>query len=300
MRNLPKKSIIKTLSCLVFSFCINTAFSQLEKRPISLNEESKKYLEIFKDSMSIDDPFSMIGIGYLDVYMGNNTRGNNIMEYGLSKMPKPDYEIYHELSVQNTKNGNYKQAIKYLDLAANLNLEVYGYYGWVLLYYYRDYAKALTYLEKYDSLTPNFSDFPAGENINYLKGMAYFNQGNYDKALQEFNKYIQETTAKSGEDWVEVSTFYYKGLCYQRQNNYKEAILNYDKAIKYYDTFPEVYYYRGVCFEAQKENTNALKDFNKSKELIQKGFRKKDVYIEIFEPVYLQDVELSIGKYLNK
>ena len=47
MRNLPKKSIIKTLSCLVFSFCINTAFSQLEKRPISLNEESKKYLEIY-------------------------------------------------------------------------------------------------------------------------------------------------------------------------------------------------------------------------------------------------------------
>jgi tetratricopeptide (TPR) repeat protein len=271
-------------------------FSQEEEKnkSLELDDETKLYIESFKDSMPIEDPITLIGIGYMNVYMGNNVRGNAIMNYAINKIPEPDYEMYHELSVQNTKNGNYKQAIIHLDLAANLNPEVYGYYGWIMLYYYRDYARALTYLEKYDSLTPNFSDFPAGENINFLKGMAYFNQAKYDTALKEFDKYIQETTTKSGEDWVEVSTFYYKALCHQFQNNYNEAILNYDKAIKYYDTFAEAFFQRGICFEAQQDKTKALKDFNTSKELIKNGFRKKDVYIEIFQPVYLQDVEAAM------
>lgn len=270
-------------------------FSQEEKREVVLDDSTKSYIESFKDSLQIDNPYNLLGIGYFDVYMGNNQRGNAIMEYALSKIPNPSYELYHELSVQNTKNGNYKLAVKYLDIASKLNPEVYGYYGWIMLYYYRDYERSLRYLEKYDSLTPNFSDFPAGESINYLKGMAYMNLNKYDRAIQEFDKYIQETTLKSGEDWVEASTFYYKGLCLQYQQNYSDAIINYNKAIKFYDSFLEAYYQKGICYIALGEQKMAMDDFQKSGELIQIGFRKQDVYIEIFHPVYMQDIEKQIA-----
>lgn len=290
-----KKNLLLKEMCLFIHLLLSSfLFTQEKKQEVVLDESTKSYIESFKDSVKIDNPYNLIGIGYFDVYMGNNQRGNAIMGYALSKIPNPDYELYHELSVQNTKNGNYKLAFQYLDIAAKLNPEVYGYYGWVMLYYFRDYERALKYLEKYDSLTPNFSDFPEGENINHLKGMAYMNLKKYNRAIEEFDKYIQETSLKSGEDWVEVSTFYYKGLCFQFQKKYEDAIINYNKAIKYNDSFTEVYYQKGYCHIALGEKTNAKDNFQKSKELFQIGLKKQDVYIEIFHPVYIQDIEKAI------
>lgn len=297
---MKKNNVGPKALCILIQLLYNSfLFSQEEKQEVLLDDNTKLYIESFKDSIPIDNPSNLIGIGYFDVYMGNNQRGNAIMEYALSKIPNPNYEVYHKLSVQNTKNGNYKLAVKYLDIASKLNPEVYSYYGWVMLYYYRDYERALIYLEKYDSLTPNFSDFPVGENINYLKGMANMNLNKYDKAIQEFDKYIQETSLKSGEDWVEVSTFYYKGLCLQYQQKYNDAIINYNNAIKFNDSFAEAYYQKGSCYTALGEKTMAMDNFQKSKKLIQMGLRKQDVYIEIFQPVYIQDIEKAMASTLK-
>ena len=287
------KKLLFLISFVLLKF--NTIYSQIIKNDsIILNAESIKYINLFKDSVSIENPYELINIGYLDLYMGNNQRGNEILNFALNNILKPDSEIYHELSVQNTKNGNYQIGFNYLNQAAELNPEVYGYFGWVMLYYYRDYVRAIKYLEKYDSLTPNFVDYPIGENIHFLKGLAYLQLKSFEIAIFEFNNCIDEITNKNGENWVEESTFYYIGLCYQMQKNYKKAIWFYNKAIKYNKFYTEAYYQRGLC----RLELNNLKKFNKdllhSRELIMKGYRKSDSYLEIFHPVYLQDIE----KYL--
>jgi len=66
------------------------------------------------------------------------------------KVEEVSAEDYHSLSVQNTKNGNYSIAIAALEKAMELDpKEISPYYGWVLLYYYRDYEKSLKILEQY-------------------------------------------------------------------------------------------------------------------------------------------------------
>ena len=86
----------------------------------------------------------LISVGSIDINYGNNERGNAIIEFSLSKIKNPGENVYHAISVQNTKNGNYDIAITALEKAYVISPNDFGaYYGWVLLYYYHDYKKAL-------------------------------------------------------------------------------------------------------------------------------------------------------------
>ena len=277
---------------IIHFFFIKSNFCQNNLNDNLLDSNTLHFIESFKKGKELS-PNDIIGIGYFDVYMGNNIRGNQIMEYGLKQISSPSYEIYHEISVQNTKNGNYHQAVKYLNLAAKLNPEVYGYYGWLMLYYYRDYSKAISYLEKYDSLTPNFTDYPSGENINYLKGLAYLNQKKYSFSIDFFNKNITEVKKTIGEKWIDPSVFYYLGIAYYSIGNFKLAKSNLKKALKYNSQFCEAYFYLA---KIEKNKNNRLNKLLKAKQLLINDFTKQDVYVEIFNPIYLQDIENEIQK----
>jgi tetratricopeptide (TPR) repeat protein len=287
------------LKIIVICCCFLNSIDCLsqEKTKIVLSQEEQNFVDSHKDSIPIENPYGLISIGYQDIYMGNNLRGNKIMALGLERIKKKDYELLHELSVQNTKNGNYSIAYDYLKEAASLNPDVYGYFGWVMLYYYRDYKRALNYLTIYDSLTPNFSDFPAGENLYMLKGLSYLMQKNYENAILEFSKYIKETSISIGEKWVDVSTFYYIGIAMLNSGNDKAAIKYFNLAIKYNPHFLEAFYERGKCFNRLGKKKKGIKNLQIAKQLFIQGYQKTDVYVEIFYPVYLQDIVKEIAKY---
>ena len=280
---------LKLISSFLVLLVVFPSNSQ-EKLEFTLTHEDQTYIQSFKDSMPLDNPMALIGIGYLDVYMGNNERGNRVMQYGLSKIEEADFEVLHEISVQNTKNGNYALAYKYLTQAAELDPEVYGYSGWVMLYYYRDYKRALKYLTIYDSLTPNFSDFPMGESLFYLKGLAYMQLEKYDEAVIEFDKYIDEITVKNGIDWVECSTFYYKGISLLKIGKNKEALKSFDQAIENNKYYPEALFQKSLLLKKNER----LRVLQQAKILFKEGYARQDTYIEFFDSIYLQDVERAI------
>lgn len=239
-------------------------------------------------------------LGYSDVYNGNNERGNEIMEFAISKMENPDAQVFHALSVQNSKNGNYDISIKALEKAYELDsYEGGAYYGWVLLYYYHDYEKSLHILNLQDESTPNFNDWPMGECIHYLKGLAQMQLEDYDSAIKEFDISIANTVVDLGEEWVDYQVFLNKGIVMFRQKKYKDAIKQFRKVIKYNDTSSEAYYYLGqVQIELNLQN-QACENFNQAYELIKKGHKSSDVYVELFHEIYLQEVEQYLLKYCN-
>ncbi len=233
-------------------------------------------------------------LGYSQVYNGNNERGNKIMSYAISKIKKTNAEIYHALSVQNTKNGNYDIAISALEKAYKLNPNEAGdYYGWVLLYYYHDYEKALEVLNIYDDSTPDFSDWPMGECIHYLKGLAYKELGQYELALQEFNTSIENTSKEHDENWVDYQVFLNKGISLLHLERFDKAIIIFRKTIENYDKCSEAYYFIGL---AQLELNDGLgcENLNKAYSLISQGYKASDIYVELFHEIYAQQVEQSI------
>jgi tetratricopeptide (TPR) repeat protein len=250
------------------------------------------YLKTFKDSVDLQSLGAIFQIGYQDIYRGNNDRGNRIMEFVFSHIEEPSSELLHSASVQNLKNGNYALANNYLSRAAQINNDEYGYFGWVMLYYYRDYERALVYLDKFDALTPNFSDAPVGENINYLKGLTYLQLDKIEDALENFDKYITETTNEVGEDWVEVSTFYYKGIAHYKLGEYNKAKEAFELAIKYNENYTEAYYYLYLTMKSLNESEDIYYPaIEKAKELADNDNFRRDTYVTYFFPVYVKMID---------
>lgn len=233
--------------------------------------------------------------GYQSIYYGKNDRGNDFIEYALSKRDTITYEDYRGWSVQNTKNGNYAIAIDKLEKAMKINpQEVSAYYGWVLLYYYRDYEKALSVLEQYDAYTPRFSDAPMGEDVHYLKGLCQMQLRQYQKAIDEFNTYINNLATTNTEDYVDVYTFVQKGRCLTQLGKFNEAINAYKKAIKYYKDCTEAYYFMGLTQLEMNQKESACTNFNIALDLINNGFKSSDNYVEYFHEIYPQQIKNSI------
>jgi tetratricopeptide (TPR) repeat protein len=242
----------------------------------------------------------LIGLGSIDVNYGNNERGNAIMEFALSKIKKPSESTYHAISVQNTKNGNYNIAITALEKAYKINPDEMGdYYGWVLLYYYHDYKKAITILNKYDDLTPNFSDYPVGECIHYLKGLAYKELGDFELALKEFDLSIKYAVEDHDESWIDYQILLNRGITLFYQNKNQEAITEFERVIKNYNECSEAFYFKGLALVNLNKKDEACSSLTKSLELIKKGYKSFDSYVELFHEIYEQDINEAISKNCN-
>ena len=242
----------------------------------------------------------LIGVGSIDINYGNNKRGNAIIEFALSKIKNPGENVYHAISVQNTKNGNYDIAITALEKAYVINPNEFGeYYGWVLLYYYHDYKKALAVLSRYDDLTPNFSDYPMGECIHYLKGLAYKELGDFELALKEFDLSIKYVVENHDESWIDYQILLNRGIILFYQNKNEEAITEFERVIKNYNECSEAFYFKGLALVNLNKKVEACSSLTKSLELIKKGYKSFDSYVELFHEIYEQDINEAISKNCN-
>lgn len=243
---------------------------------------------------------SMINLGNTQLYYGNNKMGNSLIKYGLSHLDYQSADLLRATSVQNTKNGNYNASIPALEKAYQLNPNAVGdYYGWVLLYYYRDYTRALKVLNAIDKSTPNFSDFPMGECIHYLKGLAYKELKNYNEAIKEFDISIENETKTNGENWVDYQIYLNKGICLYSINKYSEAIRAFKLTLKQNEDSSEAHFYIGLSQLKLKQRPMACQSFLKAKTLIEQGYKSSNGYVELFHEIYLQDVDSALQNHCN-
>ena len=291
MRNI----ILLSAIILLFSSCSENA---TQAQSISEKYDLQPYL-LKLDSLGNDvgNDTLLLQIGRYNNYYGKNKRGNALIEFALSKRDTITDEDYHDWSVQNTKNGNYAIAIDKLEKAMEINpRECSAYYGWLLLYYYRDYEKALMVIEQCDAYTPNFSDAPMGEDVHYLKGLCHMQLNRYQKAIDEFDIYINNLATTHGEDFVDVYTFVQRGRCLSELGRFEEAVLSFKKAIKYFEKCSEAYYYMGLTQLKLNKKDNACSSFHLALDLINKGNKSSDNYVEYFHEIYPLQIEAVIEK----
>ena len=291
-----KNIILLSIIILLLSSCFE---NEIQAQSIKEEYDIQPYL-LRLDSAGYDiaDDTLMFRIGYQINYIGKFDKGNALIEYALSKRDSVGAHDFQSWSVLNSKNGNYAIAVERLEKAIEMDFaEEAGYYGWLLLYYYRDYEKSLTILEKYDALTPDFSDAPMGEDIHYLKGLCHMQMNHYEKAIAEFDTYINNLAATHGEDFVDVYTFVQKGRCLKVLGRHDEAILSYKKAVKYDGECSEAYYFMGLTQLEMNKKGVACTNFNIALDLIKKGNKSSDGYVEYFHEIYPQQIELSITEY---
>ncbi len=236
-------------------------------------------------------------IGSQMQWFGYDKEGNEMIEKSIKKLKNFSASEYHIVSIQNTKNGNYNKAIEYLDKASELEpKEVDGYYGWLLLYYYRDYEKALFHLNRYDLFTPDFDDYVGDDNILYAKALCYKELGQYTKALELFDNAIKSELKEHDESWISHQVYFQKARTLHLLGEQKKAIEYYDKTIKLWDKSAESFYYKGLAQIEINDSLVGRENLNIALDLVTKGYKTSDSYVALFDEVYQMEIEKTINE----
>lgn len=98
---------------------------------------------------------------------------------------------------------------------------------------------------------------PDNENLLDLRGMAHYDTGEYDLAIQDFTKIIRLKPNS-------IDAYYRRGMAYYKKNENDNAIKDLSKVIQLDESYAYAYYMRGVIYYNQGKYDEALKELNKS------------------------------------
>ena len=101
--------------------------------------------------------------------------------------------------------------------------------------------------------------------ISFISGMASYQSGDFQKALDSFEPILLE---KNVSTYIDPVTLYFKtGTSYLRLNSYERSIENYDHLLTLDANYTDAYYNRGLAYSYLKDYSRAVQDFDKVIEL---------------------------------
>ncbi|MFN8655516.1 MAG: tetratricopeptide repeat protein [Candidatus Obscuribacterales bacterium] len=124
------------------------------------------------------------------------------------------------------------------------------------------YDDAIQAFDKAISLDPGHSKAYAS------RGSALSDQGNYEKALADLTKAID--LAKEANDQAVLSEYYFnRALAYSRMQKYKEGIADFDMAVQMSPNDPDYYNGRSRAYYFAGDTNASIKDAGEALELNQ-------------------------------
>ena len=121
--------------------------------------------------------------------------------------------------------------------------------------------KPLNFLLESQPSSKGLADSGVVTAEEYLaRGIEYYNKGNFDQAMSDFNKAIKLKAAYT-------RAYMYRGLAYVAKNDLDKAIDDYNKALTLEPKNEEAYYIRGIAYSGKKDIDKAIADYNKAIEL---------------------------------
>lgn len=204
-----------------------------------------------------------------------------------------DQAVY-ELSVAYLKRGMPHKWKPQYDKAVLLDsVERIPWRGYLYLWFYRDYKKAIADFDASDILTPNFIDRPQGQSVDYWRGIAYLGLKDYENSITYFDKYIQLEIKEAGEGWVELTAFLYRGIAHYESGNYEKSLTNFDLLLKYSDDlYADGKYYKALVYNQQGKVSEAKILINSAIEDFKNGYYNNRPYVEALREIYLEDLEI--------
>ncbi|MGQ9577733.1 MAG: tetratricopeptide repeat protein [Candidatus Aminicenantales bacterium] len=114
---------------------------------------------------------------------------------------------------------------------------------------YQDATRVLT------SLVREFGSSEFGDEINFALGECYFNQGDYNRALKQFEAVL----VRPQYSYIKPEAMYGVGLCYIMMGNYRKAQMTLEKLAKEpgYNTDPRTNFALGVLYYFQQSYEQA-------------------------------------------
>ncbi|MDW8158702.1 MAG: tetratricopeptide repeat protein [Bacteroidia bacterium] len=120
----------------------------------------------------------------------------------------------------------------------------------------------MKYILLFTGIIIGYASYCKSQNthINYLnRGREYFEKGQYDFAIYDFEKALQDN--------AELEGYYWRGLCHYHLKNYKQALADFDTLLSKNPHFTQAYLQRGKIHIRFQNYNQALADLDKAAKL---------------------------------
>lgn len=257
------------------------------------------YKKEFSDAEKMNISKQFLGGTNYHFYQGSVTE-QFVLKESFSLNPQ-NSDTWRYAGLSYLKRGMAKEMMHYWAKAVELNpVKWQGWRGYNYLYLYRDYKRAIGDFDATDTLTLNFTDYPQGQSVDYMRGICYFGLDDYQTAIKYFSKYIDEVISESDESWVDTYAFLYRGLTFEKLGKSETALADFDLALKYYPNLSDCLFHKSRILHKRGEYEEALRLVRKAKIFFKQGYYHQRPYIEVHEQIYLLDIELLEESILSK
>ena len=226
---------------------------------------------------------------------GNYYQGSVPEQFLLEEAQYFDSEnaaIWREMSVAWLKRGFGVKMAPYYQKAVELDPEKWiGMRGYIYLYFYRDYGRAIADFNATDTLTKDFVDHPQGQSVDYMRGICYYGLTDYNKALAYLNKYIESVMEKEGEAWVDPYAVLYRGLTFEKVGLDHRALEEFDRVIRIYPNLSDPFYHKARIMTKKGKFVLALNLIGDARKYFERGYFHRRPYVEVLEQFYLADIK---------
>ncbi|NQZ75261.1 MAG: tetratricopeptide repeat protein [Ekhidna sp.] len=269
-----EKSQIYFLS--LFLLCVGSSCSETQWYKKEFSEEVKKQYS----------PQLRAGRGYY--YQGSVPEQFQNKE--AMKMDSTDADLWREFGTARVKRAILDEMYYYYDGAVTRKPEKWaGFRGYLYLYFYRDYYRAIADFNLGDEANGQV-DFSQGQSHDYMRGICYYGLEDYQATIDAMDKYIDKVVEEEGESWVDVYAFLYKGLALLNQEKLDDAMVEFDKVLKYYPNLSDCFYHKARIYIARGQFDLALIALETAEEKFKQGYYHQRPYVEVLDQIYLQDI----------
>lgn len=201
-------------------------------------------------------------------------------------------DIYREYGAALVKRGFAAKLHEEYAKAVALNPEGWqGWRGYLYLYFYRDYERAIFDFDAIDALTPDFVDYPQSQSVHFMRGICYLQLDQYDKAIEYFDMHIAHETREAGLDFITAPTFLFKAIAHWKKGDMKSAKETLDIGLSVDSKNADLLYWMAKYHREMGDETTANGYIEKAKKQFLAGYHNHRPYVEEFYQTYWADLE---------
>jgi len=209
--------------------------------------------------------------------------------------------VHREIGVPYLKRGFPVEFSKYYAESANLNPKDWqGWRGYLYLYFYRDYERALIDFDATDIHTPDFVDYPQSLSVDYMRAICYYYLEQPKKAIAYITKHIKLEQSTVGEKYIDSKSYVLYGKALQDLGKEDEALKKFEKALSLDANVASIYYHLSDASINLKQYVNASTYLEKAQSSLDRDIIYSRNYMDEFFRVYQEDIDVLREKLRKK
>lgn len=277
--------LMRLFLSLLIIFCFFSCESVEHEKKIFTEEERLEYAKLLIPSRSRHE---------------QGGSGEAMLLRESNSLDSTNASVYRYMSIAFIKRGFGAEFYPLYAKAVELDpLTWLGWRGYMFLYYYRDYNRAIKDFDALDPLTPNFVDYPQAQSIDFMRGIAYLGLDDYDTAIEYLDKYIEYESESIGIEYIDDKAMLYKAIALFKQEKISEALKVIDLANSYSFKSSEYYFWKAKCLTKQNQKEEARDHLNIAETKLAQGNHFDRNYVDEFyqlHQAYIDDLREELAQ----